>query len=100
MGRLLNYGDVIFSIPDHYASLALFVGVPDPLHLREMVEDVWQRQKEAQKIEEKLRELEKEYEFGRIPEEKYQELRRKYLEELKKYLASHLCNQPVFLRPH
>lgn len=88
MGRLLNYGDVIFSVPGHYAGSVLFVGVHDPLHLREMVEDIRRKQKEAQKIEEKLRELEKEYEFGRIPEERYQELRRKYLEELKKYLGT------------
>jgi uncharacterized protein (DUF3084 family) len=51
------------------------------------VEDIRRRQKEAQRIEEKLRELEKEYEFGRITEERYQELRRKYLEELRKYLG-------------
>jgi uncharacterized membrane protein YdbT with pleckstrin-like domain len=86
IGRLFNYGDVIFSVPGHYAGSVLFVGVHNPLHLREIVEDIRRRQKEAQKIEEKLRELEKEYEFGRIPEERYQELRRKYLEELRKYL--------------
>jgi uncharacterized membrane protein YdbT with pleckstrin-like domain len=87
IGRLCNYGDVIFSVPGHYAGSVLFVGVHDPMHLREIVEDIRRRQKEAQKIEEKLRELEKEYEFGRIPEERYQKLRRKYLEELRKYLG-------------
>jgi hypothetical protein len=46
---LLNYGDVIFSVPGHYAGSVLFVDVPDPLHLREMVEDIWQRQKRRRK---------------------------------------------------
>jgi hypothetical protein len=45
MGRLLNYGDVIFSVPGHYAGSVLFVGVPDPLHLREIVEDIQRRKK-------------------------------------------------------
>ena len=88
MGRLINYGDVIFSVPGHYAGSVLFVGVHDPMHLSEIVEDIRRRQKEAQKIEEKLRELEKEYEFGRITEERYQELKKKYLEELRKYMGT------------
>ncbi len=31
---------MIFSVPGHYAGSVLFVGVHDPLHLREIVEDI------------------------------------------------------------
>jgi len=47
------------------------------------VEDILRRCRETQKIEEKIRELEREYEFGRITEDKYRELKKKYEEELK-----------------
>jgi len=86
MERLLNYGDVIISTPGQYAGSVIMKGVSDPMHIRTMVEDILRKSRERARIEEKLRELEKEYEFGRISEEKYQELRKKYEEELKKYL--------------
>jgi len=78
MGRLLNYGDVIISTPGQYAGSVVMRGVSDPMHIRTIVENILWKNKERAKIEEKLRELEKEYEFGRISEEKYLQLK-KYL---------------------
>lgn len=86
LGRLLNYGDVLYSTPGQYAGSVLMVGVSDPMGVKVIVEDILRKYKEAQKIEEKIRELEKEYELGRISEDRYKELRRRYEEELKKYL--------------
>jgi len=86
MGRLLNYGDIIISTPGFYAGFVVMRGVSDPMHIRIMVEDILWRARERARVEEKIRELEKEYEFGRISKEKYLELRKKYEEELKKYL--------------
>jgi HEPN domain-containing protein len=48
------------------------------------LDDVLRRFKEAQKIQEELKTLEREYTYGRIPKERYEELKRKYEEELKK----------------
>jgi uncharacterized membrane protein YdbT with pleckstrin-like domain len=86
IGRILNYGDIIYSTPGQYAGSVIMIGVSDPMHIRTIIEDVLRKNKEAERIREKIRELEKEYEFGRISPEKYEELRKKYDEELKKYL--------------
>ena len=86
LGRLLNYGDVLYSTPGQYAGSVLMVGVSDPMNIRTMVEDILRKRKEALKIEEKIKGLETEYELGRISEDRYVELKRKYEEELKKYL--------------
>jgi len=53
------------------------------MHVRTIVEDVLRRFKEIENIQEDLRALEKEYEFGRISKEKYEELKKKYEEKLK-----------------
>jgi len=86
IGRILNYGNVVLSTPGQYAGSVVMIGVSDPMNIRTKVEDILRRSKEREKIEEKIREVEKEHEFGRISEEKYQELKKKYEEELKKYL--------------
>jgi len=86
IGRILNYGNVIISTPGQYAGSVVMVGVSDPMNIRTKVEDMLRRNREREAIEGKIRELEKEREFGRISEEKYVELKRKYEEELKKYL--------------
>jgi uncharacterized membrane protein YdbT with pleckstrin-like domain len=84
MGRVLNYGDALISVPGHYLGTVAMFGVSDPLHVKAMMDDVLRRFREAQKIREELRVLEREYTYGRIPKEKYEELRRKYEEELRK----------------
>jgi uncharacterized membrane protein YdbT with pleckstrin-like domain len=83
VSRILNYGDLVFSTPGHYAGSVVMIGVSDPMHVRTIVEDVLRRFKEIENIQEDLRALEKEYEFGRISKEKYEELKKKYEEKLK-----------------
>jgi len=83
VSRILNYGDLVFSTPGQYAGSVVMIGVSDPMHVRTIVEDVLRRFKEIENIQEDLRALEKEYEFGRISKEKYEELKKKYEEKLK-----------------
>jgi uncharacterized membrane protein YdbT with pleckstrin-like domain len=83
LGRTLNYGDVAISVPGHLGTVAM-LGVSDPLRVKAILDDVLRRFKEAQKIQEELKTLEREYTYGRIPKERYEELKRKYEEELKK----------------
>jgi hypothetical protein len=52
--------------------------------VKAVIDDVLRRFREALKIQEELRILEREYTYGRIPKEKYEELKKKYEEELKK----------------
>jgi len=84
MGRMLNYGDIIISVPGHYLGTVAMFGVSDPLHVKAVIDDVLRRFREALKIQEELRILEREYTYGRIPKEKYEEVKKKYEEELKK----------------
>jgi uncharacterized membrane protein YdbT with pleckstrin-like domain len=83
LGRTLNYGDVAISVPGHLGTVAM-LGVSDPLRVKAILDDVLKRFKEAQKIQEELKTLEREYMYGRIPKERYEELKKKYEEELKK----------------
>jgi len=83
LGRTLNYGDVAISVPGHLGTVAM-LGVSDPLRVKAILDDVLRRFKEAQKIQEELKTLEREYTYGRIPKERYEELKKKYEEELKK----------------
>jgi uncharacterized membrane protein YdbT with pleckstrin-like domain len=84
MGRVLNYGDIMISVPGHYLGTVTMFAVSDPLHVKTVIDDVLRRFREALKIQEELRILEREYAYGRIPKEKYEELKKKYEEELKK----------------
>jgi len=84
VSRILNYGDLVFSTPGQYAGSVAMIGVSDPMHVRTIVEDVLRRFKEIKNIQEDLRALEKEYEFGRISKEKYEELKKNYEEKLKR----------------
>jgi hypothetical protein len=86
MGRMLNYGDLLISVPGHYLGSVAMYGVSDPLHVKAIVDDTLRRFKEAQKIIEELKILEREYDYGRISKEKYEELKKKYEEEIKKIL--------------
>jgi uncharacterized membrane protein YdbT with pleckstrin-like domain len=85
LGRALNYGDAVISVPGYIGTVVMF-GVSDPLRVKALLDDVLRRFKEAQKIQEELKTLEREYMYGRIPKERYEELKRKYEEELKKLL--------------
>jgi hypothetical protein len=86
IGRMLNYGDLLISVPGHYLGSVAMYAVSDPLHVKAIVDDTLRRFKEAQKIIEELKILEREYDYGRISKEKYEELKKKYEEEIKKIL--------------
>jgi uncharacterized membrane protein YdbT with pleckstrin-like domain len=81
--RILNYGSLIYSTPGQYAGSVFMIGVSDPMHVRTIVEDVLRKSKELKTIQEDLKTIEKEYEFGRISREKYEELKKKYEEKLR-----------------
>jgi uncharacterized membrane protein YdbT with pleckstrin-like domain len=86
IGRILNYGDILISVPGHYLGTVAMYGVSDPLHVKAILDDTLRRFREAQKIIEELKILEREYNYGRISKEKYEELKKKYEEEIKKTL--------------
>jgi uncharacterized membrane protein YdbT with pleckstrin-like domain len=83
ISRILNYGDLVYSTPGQYAGSVVMIGVSDPMHVRTIVEDVLRRFKEMSSVQEELKALEREYEFGRITKEKYEELKKKYEEKLR-----------------
>jgi len=85
-GRALNYGNVVISTPGRAWGAVVMVGVSDPMRVKQVINDVLDRNKKVKEIEERIREIEHEYELGRITDEKYRELKSKYEEELKKYM--------------
>jgi uncharacterized membrane protein YdbT with pleckstrin-like domain len=85
VGRLLNYGDIMFMTPGEGGhGYVMFRGVENPVALKSKFFNMVKKIKERKRLEELLRELEKECDFGRIPEDKCAVLRQKYEEELKK----------------
>jgi uncharacterized membrane protein YdbT with pleckstrin-like domain len=85
LGRLLNYGDVMFMTPGEGGrGFVIFKGVKDPVKLKTTFFDLLRKIKEKNRLVELLRELEKECDFGRLPEDRCAALRQKYEEELKR----------------
>ena len=64
----MNFGDIVYSTPGWYAGFVAMIGFSDPMHVRTIVEDVLRKLKEMERVQEGLKALEKEYEFGRIQE--------------------------------
>ncbi|NAZ32027.1 MAG: PH domain-containing protein [Acidilobus sp.] len=85
-GRALNYGNVVISTPGRAWGAVAMIGVSDPMRVKQVINDVLDRNKKVKEIEERIREIEHEHELGRITDEKYRELKSKYEEELKKYM--------------
>ncbi|AHC52613.1 hypothetical protein SUSAZ_09250 [Sulfolobus acidocaldarius SUSAZ] len=93
LGRLLNYGSITFSTPGHggnvmipqarEGTLAIW-NISDPFRVKAIIDDAIRKYIDIEKIQEALRDLEKEYNYGRITKEKYEELKRKYENELEK----------------
>jgi len=81
--RILNYGDLIYSTPGQYAGSVIMRSVSDPMHIRTIVEDALRKFQEIKTIQEYLREIEKDYELGRLTKERYEELKKKYEEKLR-----------------
>jgi len=85
VGRLLRYGDIMFMTPGEGGhGFIVFKGVENPAALKTSFFELIKRVKERMRLEELLRELEKECDFGRLPEDRCAALRQKYEEELKK----------------
>jgi uncharacterized membrane protein YdbT with pleckstrin-like domain len=85
LGRLLGYGDVMFMTPGEGGrGYVMFKGVKDPVKLKKTFFDLLRKIKERNRLKELLRDLEKECDFGRLPEDRCAALRQKYEEELKK----------------
>jgi len=84
-GRLLSYGDIMFMTPGEGGhGFVTFKAVEGPEKLKTAFFDLIKRIKEKARLEELLKELEKECDFGRLPEDRCNALRQKYQEELKK----------------
>jgi uncharacterized membrane protein YdbT with pleckstrin-like domain len=85
LGRLLGYGDIMFMTPGEGGrGFIIFRGIKDPVKLKIAFFDLLRKIKERSRLAELLRELEKECDFGRLPEERCVSLRQKYEDELKK----------------
>ncbi len=85
VGRMLGYGDIMFMTPGEGGrGFITFRGVKDPVRLKSAFFEQIRRVKERMRLEELLRELERECDFGRLPEDRCAALRQKYEEELKK----------------
>jgi len=85
LGRLLGYGNVMFMTPGEGGrGFVVFRGVKDPVKLKTEFFELLRKIKEKNRLVELLRELKKECDFGRLPEDRCDDLRQKYEEELKK----------------
>ena len=85
VGRLLSYGDIMFMTPGEGGhGFIVFKGVENPVTLKTSFFELIRRIKERARLEELLRELERECDFGRLPEDRCAALRQKYEEELKR----------------
>jgi uncharacterized membrane protein YdbT with pleckstrin-like domain len=83
--RFLNYGDITFSTPGINTGATRMSGVMNPKRVKALGEVVIQDFSEMQEIKNKIRELDEEYELGRLEKEQYEMLWQKYHNELKKY---------------
>jgi uncharacterized membrane protein YdbT with pleckstrin-like domain len=83
IGRILNYGDILISTPGQLAGSVYMKGVSDPMRVKAIIDDALKKSREIKAILEELRALDREYEYGRISREKYEELRKKYEEKIK-----------------
>lgn len=84
-GRIMNYGNILISTPGEAIGYNVMVGVSGPMQVKSLTEDIIQKYKKAQEIKTSIRRIEEEYELGRVEKTKYDALRAKYEDELKKY---------------
>ena len=82
--RLLNRGNLVIGTPGHYKGYVEMKCVSNPIALKNLLENVLQKYRRWEDIRNKLRRLEEEFEFGRIDQARYIELKNKYQEELEK----------------
>jgi hypothetical protein len=84
LGKTLNYGDIVFKTTGGHYDLIKFVNVSNPVFSKGLLQNIINNNLKKEKILQKLEDIEKEYEFGRISKEKYLQLKSKYEEELKR----------------
>jgi uncharacterized membrane protein YdbT with pleckstrin-like domain len=84
-GRILGYGNVVFSTPGFITGASSMIGVGNPLGVKSIVDQIVTNVKDVQTIKEKLKRLEEEHDYGRIDDAKYNELKKKYEEEQRKF---------------
>jgi uncharacterized membrane protein YdbT with pleckstrin-like domain len=84
MDRWLNRGDLVIGTPGHYKGYVEMRCVSNPIALKDLLENVLQKYRRWEDVRNKLRRLEEEFEFGRIDQSRYTELKNKYQEELEK----------------
>lgn len=82
--RWLNRGNLVIGTPGHYKGYVEMRCVSNPIALKDLLENVLQKYRRWEEIRNKLRRLEEEFEFGRIDQARYTELKNKYQEELEK----------------
>jgi hypothetical protein len=81
---MLNYGSIKFTGVGTTTTVPM-VGVSDVLNVKEIVENAIQDNKRRMEVEEKIRRLQEEYDFGRLDGARYQELKRAYESEASRY---------------
>jgi uncharacterized membrane protein YdbT with pleckstrin-like domain len=84
MDRLLNRGDLVIGTPGHYKGYVEMRCVSNPIALKDLLENVLQKYRRWEDVRNRLRRLEEEFEFGRVDQARYTELKNKYQEELEK----------------
>jgi hypothetical protein len=80
----LNFGSIVFTGVGIAGNVGMS-GVSDVLNVKGIVENVIQSNKKRTEAQDKLKKLEEEFEFGRLDSAKYQEIKRKYEEEISRY---------------
>jgi len=83
-GRVLGYGNIVFSTPGFVTGASSMIGVSNPLGVKSIVDQIVTNVKDVQSIKEKLKRLDEEHDYGRIDDAKYNELKQRYEEEQRK----------------
>jgi hypothetical protein len=81
---MLNFGSIVFTGVSIVGNVGMS-GVSDVVNVKGIVENVIQSNKTRTGVEDKLKRLQEEYDFGQIDAAKYQQLRKQYEEEQSKY---------------
>ncbi|MDP7658033.1 MAG: PH domain-containing protein [Nitrososphaerales archaeon] len=85
LSRTMNLGSIRINTPGSNITEVNFFDVSDPMTIKQRITNLSGRMKEADKIIQKLRRMEEEYELGRIDRAKYDELESKYRQQLSNY---------------
>jgi uncharacterized membrane protein YdbT with pleckstrin-like domain len=70
-GRILNFGNVIFATPGYLTGTSAMVGLSNPIGVKSMVDVNVSQLRNANEINDKIRRLEEEHDYGRIEDIKY-----------------------------